>query len=794
MPHSSLVTDRKAIAVLVLLPFVLLAPLVLKFGLVTMGDHELVAKLGFLKALREGDSLFWTEALDCGTLLLGATSMPWTLGDLGFLVLAPARAHNFSVFVDLVLSGVGFFLWRTRSRNDRVPSSLLGAITYQCSLHALAQLSVGHQVVTAQYALVPWALWCLDALVESRWLAFAALFPWIIFMMAMATYPATTIVGGLVMGLYLGWRLFAEKKTWGSRALAILAFATASLLGICGAAFIYAPAFFFSKHCVMPGDLAFNIHDYANHLTLSPFCLVTLILPYLFGGTFTEPSFWANYLSPGNTGAPHEFAIYCGLLPLWLLWAHRAQLRKSREPLFWIGVAALLLLIAIGSWGGVYPILRQMPVLRNLRGSSRFVVFLPLAFACLATWGAEQYARSAERERARIFVSLSRWLLFLLFAAILWLVSVLAGDHLLVVGRRLFSSPVWLKAHALLQDRIVTAAITNLKIVAWFSLFWGVLLWLGSRGNALHPSFLCLLAAVDLAVNAWPMLWKPSGNAEHYLTEHPLSRLLKESSGADRKRFADLDFCAPHNLSLLDGTASPTGFRDFVTRWHMEFIRKANGENPETYDLYNYGLTRVSPFFSLLRVDTVLARTKAPPPPWREIAAVNGVRVYRGPAVPPEAWLPRRIIVAESALARLDAIEREVVENPTATAVIESPLASARLAGNIGVDRVQKTGPLQYEVSFDQKTTGLLCTAIGWYPEWRAFAEGKPIPTVRVNHAFLGVSLDRPVNEVTLRFVPSTHRFGIRLSVLAGAIWIFAIGLLAWITLGGRALMPFRRP
>lgn len=763
-----------ALAILVLLPVGLLAPIVIQFGSVTMGDHELVAKLGLLKALREGASPFWTEALDCGTLLLGCTSMPWTFADLAFLFVGPQGAHNFSAVADLAVAGIGFYLWRRRSWENGFAASLLGAITYQLSLHPLSQLSVGHQVVTAQYAWLPWGLWCVDFLAAGRRLRFFALFPWILFLMAMATYPATTIIFGFVMALYSGWRILAVERRTAKRFVAFALFLAASALGVAGAAFIYVPAHIFAGHCVLPGNPNYNIPDYFNHLTLPPPCLATLALPYLFGGSFTEPSFWANYLSPANTGAPHEFAIYCGLLPLWLVWIHRSAIRRSGEATFWVGVALLLLVVAIGKWGGLYPLLRHLPIMGNLRGSCRFTVALPLAGACLAAWGADQYARMPELQRARVLARLPLWLIALGSVAFAFLLAALFAEGALARWQPA-AAPSWLpRARALLHERVVAASASNLKMIAALTLAWGILFLAGGRRFRTRPGFLCVLAAVDLALTAWPMLWKPSGNATLYLRRHPLSPALEEFHLPGRTRFADLDFSTPHNLALLNESWDAAGFRDFVPRWHMELVRKANGEDPFTYDLYRYGLFRASPLLALMRVQTVVARNAVPPTPWREVGRVEGVGIFRGPSVPPEAWLPHRVVSIKEPRKRLDELEKVVAPAPTATAVVESEINLTEATGEVA--SVLKTGPLEYAVNFKGPAKGLLCTGIGWYPDWRAFHGKAPLPTVRVNHAFLGVRIERPVESVTLRFVADAHRLGIRVSLLACGVWLLAIG------------------
>ena len=56
-----------------------------------------------------------------------------------------------------------------------------------------------------------------------------------------------------------------------------------------------------------------------------------------------------------------------------------------------------------------------------------------------------------------------------------------------------------------------------------------------------------------------------------------------------------------------------------------------------------------------------------------------------------------------------------------------------------------------------------------YYPGWRATVAGQPAPLLRANHAFRAVPVPAGISEVVLRFVPTSLRMGLFLSLLAAA-------------------------
>lgn len=777
-PSPPAASPWRAAAIAALLPALLLLPFALVYGALTVGDHEMVGKLGLLKALREGTSLAWTEAIECGTLLFGSLSLPLTFGDTLFAVLDERWASNFSHILDLSLAGAGFALWRMRSGAAPGPSAL-GAAVYACSLFPVSRVAQGHQCISSQFAWFPFLLWAVDgvALRRSR-RAFLAL-PCLVFLLAMGTYPSTTIVFALVAAARAAWAGWQAVKRapegtspWTGPVRPLLLLLVAGVLGLAMAGFVYVPSLAFARHAVMPGSAEFDFADYAYHLSLPAPLLPTLFIPYLFGGSFVEDRFWGNFLAPHHTGGFHEFVLYAGLVPLWLAWSRRRELAKQPEARFWAAIAVFLVLVSLGRWGGIYPLLAHLPVLDSLRGPARFLAALPMALGCLATMGATSWRAGTEAQRSGDLALLMKWIHAVIGISVLALAGTLALPAVLTGRPALF-----------VRGQVLLATATNLQIACLFALAWA-LAWLAVPApRRVSCGFLVLLAFIDLAVHNAPRLAKPSGNLACYLTPQPVSAALRRLTACGETRYAAINHCVPHNLALLDGTADILGFKDFAPRWHVELIRAINGDPPLTYSFYDWGVKRAtSPLLSLCRVSTVVSLAPLPPP-WREVERAGALRLSQGPPPLPPAWFPANLVAEPDRERRL---ERMATEAETRSLLLTSFVEKAAVtlethpAASSGSVPFRRTAPLRYEAVPRQPTRGVLCTAIGYYPEWKAFADGAEVPVVRVNHAFVGVRLEKPASRVEVRFVPSSHRLGLKVSAGAFSAWLLLCLALAW--------------
>jgi hypothetical protein len=96
--------------------------------------------------------------------------------------------------------------------------------------------------------------------------------------------------------------------------------------------------------------------------------------------------------------------------------------------------------------------------------------------------------------------------------------------------------------------------------------------------------------------------------------------------------------------------------------------------------------------------------------------------------------------------------------------------------------------PESITISTNAASNGLLVVSENYDPDWKAYVDGKRVPTQPVDFAFRGVPLTAGSHTVELRYEPSSLRFGLWLTGLALVAWT---GIAVWRLVDRRA--PRRR-
>jgi Bacterial membrane protein YfhO len=162
------------------------------------------------------------------------------------------------------------------------------------------------------------------------------------------------------------------------------------------------------------------------------------------------------------------------------------------------------------------------------------------------------------------------------------------------------------------------------------------------------------------------------------------------------------------------------------------------------------------PFLSLLNVRFAIAPPDAPlPAGWDEQARGADLAVFRNRRSLPRAFVPRAVRTTRDPLSDMASVPdfRDVAFVEDGAAVAESPNGPAEL-------HLRESGPdLFVEVSSPSPV--FIATSIPDWPGWTATAEGAFIPTVTVNHAFVGFRLAAGRRTVLLRYEPRSWRWGL---------------------------------
>jgi hypothetical protein len=278
-----------------------------------------------------------------------------------------------------------------------------------------------HINMVAVMAHLPWLLAAADILLveddrRTRRLAFAAV-ALLLGSQFLIGFPQGIWWNGLALAAFAGGRGL-ETGRWRAFPPLVAAMAIGVLLG----GLQVLP----SADAIAHSDRAALGADFSLAYSLHPLNLLQLWSPQaLIGGSYTADDHpWL-----------HEFGIYSGaLLPVALIWVwtRRAALDHRRRLIVWATVfAGVLLLLALGRYGGLAKALGYLPVIGSMRAPARYIVLVQFALSLLAVVTLEDLLAIRDGRAAPARPSPALWIPLLLGVA----TTAAFNGHLLFYAR-----------------------------------------------------------------------------------------------------------------------------------------------------------------------------------------------------------------------------------------------------------------------------------------------------------------------------------------------------------------------
>lgn len=396
--------------------------------------------------------------------------MPVTLA----IRLLPSDVVSFNLWVTLPLpvaaAGMCLFLRQRLSP----PASAFGASIFALAGPTISMLNTPN--LSWSVALAPWVLWSVE---KGSWLA-------VVFaLQALCGEPVTWVATGLLTAL---WIQGVGASTFRWRILPLVYLAAGGLL----ASAQLVPTFLAGMRAQRA---ALATPDFWS---LHPLSLWEAIAPNLFGNyydAFLADLPWMGALNFGRD--PFFYSFYVG--PLVLLLAGIAVWSAPRKQAFWVVVAVVATIAAIGGYSPVYPWIRKLcPPLMYFRFPVKYFAFAILAIAVLAAEGWERLHSRRDD------------------SAMLWPPAVLAVLGLMAILLALASPDAWLNAtHSIavsthLKDPDAGAAFLARTAPPLAARFCGLLLagCILAAGVARRPALkwaLFAAACADLAITNTPL-------------------------------------------------------------------------------------------------------------------------------------------------------------------------------------------------------------------------------------------------------------------------------------------------
>src|SRR5258705_10636 len=289
--------------------------------------------------------------------------------------------------------------------------------------------------------------------------------------------------------------------------------------------------------------------------------LPMLVFPYLYGGSpgsfYGSPYFGAWPSSADGWGAG-ELTGYVGLITLVFAAAGFIVQRRSTQARFWLGAAAIALLLTLGESTPLAQLVYHLPVLNKFRSPARHFVELTFSLSVLAGFGVSAVQQHAVNGRSIKLLILGAAAGFLVCLASLF---VFAGKINELALQRI-GQPVNLKPWA----NPAVAVPLLILLAACAVIFY----WQHAPNSRVRTVLLVGVVLIDLASFGWFYEWHYRSPYKAYLQapaamqpyraelEKQQQRILPVRGGTGR--VSEL----PPNLSKLWRIPSASGYGPFI--------------------------------------------------------------------------------------------------------------------------------------------------------------------------------------------------------------------------------------
>jgi Bacterial membrane protein YfhO/Dolichyl-phosphate-mannose-protein mannosyltransferase len=381
----SILTRIVTASTLTLLPFIYFYPAAMGKIMLSPGDgwsQILGIRILIGEMIRNGQLPLWNPYIFCGMPLMaaiqpGALYPPTWL----FAIFSPKTAMNWMVITTYHVALIGAYLYARRIGCNRTGSMIAG-IAFAFGGYMTGHL--GHTNRIAAAAWLPWIVLAVEELylnMRWRWVALGASF---IALQLLAGEPQMSCYTLIVAGSY---GLFSLRKRE-ERELRRRFLFGAVAMSVCGA-LLSAIQLLPDHELLRQGERASLSYVYFASVSFPPQHLFQTIFPYFFGGGLLPP-YKILYWGETNTT---ETASYVGMLAmifgLIALIGQFTQKRHNRLVWFWVGCAAVAVLLAFGYYMpfSIHRVLHQVPVYNLFRASGRHMFEFDFALGVLAGLG-----------------------------------------------------------------------------------------------------------------------------------------------------------------------------------------------------------------------------------------------------------------------------------------------------------------------------------------------------------------------------------------------------------------------
>jgi len=766
------------------------------FGTDWLGAGSLVMRDFMARFIKShGAIAYWMPAMLCGqptgAAFFADLFYPTTLLRL-FVPVQVVWTWTFTAHI--FLAGLGTYLFLKELKVAALPAAL-GGVAYAIAGSLISLTYAGHDGRLIGSALMPLALFFLHRGMTRRRFFYFPLVGLVVALQLLSGHLQKVYYTGLILLAYflfeLIWTLRRERSA-GLAAKLCIYFLIGVGIGIALSAIQYLPIYGNMPYASRGSERGYA---YATSWSMPIVETFDLLTPKFSGGL---DAYWGR-----NIFKLHS--EYLGILPL--LFACVAVFRrwKDRNTKFFTFSFLGALVMA---WGGNTPLYYVpyylLPGISKFRGPAMIFFLAAFSLVALAGLGLDYVFRQMKaddnRKTVRIVMAGGAvpLVLLLLFAGMKGPVMSLLRSTTIQASQKL--AALESNYPAMVGGLLLAAAVAAL----------GLLLLKLFIDRRLKPvAFAAGLAVVmvmdiGISLNLWDeqrgyIRGVPSPN--EYFAPDEATAFLKQDTSLFRVlpwHFERSD----EGVLFYNGVQSVAGqlpnplqtYQDFVGSGTSVFFRPDRMLNPNFMNLANikYVISLTLPEDASkydARAQQEIARIRGyfGQPRFERAFAGNRYSVYRNKDALPRMFVASRYVQVND---NDDVVSRLSLPdfNPARTVLLYADPGIAA-----GTDSVAGTAVITRfdcnEIAADVEMTspGLLVLTENYHPDWRAYDNGKPVPTLQAYHTFRAIPLQSGQHEVIFRYDPRYYVGGAALSLAATLI---LLGTLVFGLVRARAKQP----
>jgi hypothetical protein len=689
---------------------------------------------------------------------------------VGAALLSPSQAVTWSVLLHLWLAAAGSFLYLHRGLGTGRGAALTAGLSYGLSGYLVVRAMSPNFVAAA--AGIPYLFLLIETGLRRRQPAVIGAAGFVFALQLLAGHPQVAAYAAVAAFAYGTVR----TAQLGQVRVAVMG-AGIAVPGATIAAIQLLPTMELAGLSLRAGGIGY---DQFVNMSLPPERLLTLLLPELFGNS-AHGSYWGDL---GGTGGFFiQLCPYVGVLTL-LLAVVGAIDHNSTARGYFVMLATLGLALSLGRFTGFFELLHEVPLLRQFRIPTRFLIWWAFAAAVLSGLGVDRLVRDLRPLRAP-------WR-----AASVLLALIAIGVPLAMALDTERTARGLLAAQQILLDRWRMDLYTDVWRAMLVLLVAVVLFSHRFRRHGLAP----VLTGVACFVVIWADLRSFGADfngalAEVVYSHRPASAEAIHADDTSHRQEATPAVPAWGRFRVAGLISEHNSPYD----WHAGWARTTDSYEryPATLRMYSaglFGLANTLPGWSPLHLLAhwefsrgypawlamanvrYLVSHGALPEDLAEPVHASQVTVSRLRSDLPRAWVVPEAVILPEGESRLRYMRSQAFD-PKVQVVLDRPPALLPPAGTTYVPaRIAEYEAERVTIDLPGRD-GYLILADTQAPGWQARVDGDWREIIGANHVFRAVPVFAADKRVQFSYHPRSVTIGAWISGCAVVLWLVASGM-----------------